>query len=77
MVGVVIATHGSLCTGLMSAIELIIGQQSQVETVSLCHGDGIDEFHDRVNAAIEKADSGNGVIGFVDFLGGSPANCML
>ena len=38
MVGVVIATHGSLAEGLRSGVELLVGPQRQLETVGLYHG---------------------------------------
>ena len=77
MVGVVIATHANLCEGLVNAVSLIAGKQEQVETIGLFHGDGIDEFKQKVWSAIERVDTGDGVLCFVDFVGGSPANSMM
>ena len=77
MVGVVIASHANLCEGLLNAVSLIAGKQEQVETIGLFHEDGIEQFKQKVFDAIEKVDTGDGVICFVDFIGGSPANAMM
>jgi len=77
MVGIVIATHANLCEGLLNAVKLIAGPQEQVETVCLFHETGIEEFRESVYNAIEKVDTGDGVLCFVDFVGGSPCNTMM
>ena len=77
MVGVVIATHANLCEGLVNAVELIAGKQKQVKTIGLFHEDGIEQFKQKVFDAIFEVDSGDGVLCFVDFIGGSPANTMM
>lgn len=77
MVGVVIASHANLCEGLVNAVSLIAGKQEQVETIGLFHEDGIEQFKQKVFDAIERVDTGDGVICFVDFIGGSPANAMM
>ena len=73
MVGILIATHGGFAEGLLSAVELIAGKQEKVETVGLYHGDGVDEFE----AAMDKLDDGDGVLIFVDILGGTPSNTVM
>ena len=71
MVGILIATHGGFAEGLLSAVELIAGKQEKVETVGLYHGDGVDEFEGKITAAMDKLDDGDGVLVFVDILGGN------
>lgn len=70
MVGILIAAHGDFVAGLLSAVELILGKQEQVETIGLHHGDGLEEFGEKVEKALDKLDEGDGVIAFVDILGG-------
>ncbi|MFC6181367.1 PTS sugar transporter subunit IIA [Lactiplantibacillus daowaiensis] len=74
MVGIVIATHGTLADGLMDAVNLIIGEQEDVFTLGLKHGDDISEFGEHLVAGIEKVDHGEGVIVFTDLFGASPYN---
>lgn len=76
MVGILIATHGDFASGLLSAVELIAGKQEKVETIGLHHGDGIEEFEGKVNAALDSLDEGDGVLVFVDILGGTPSNVI-
>lgn len=77
MIGIVIATHAELGKGLLDAISLIAGEQSQTKSIGLKHGDGIDEFKEKVFSAIDEMDTGDGVLCFVDFVGGTPANTMM
>ncbi|MDD3186278.1 MAG: PTS sugar transporter subunit IIA [Anaerostipes sp.] len=77
MIGILIATHGGFAEGLLSAVELIAGKQDHVETVGLYHGDGIEVFEKKVNDALDRLDDGDGVIAFVDILGGSPSNVIM
>lgn len=76
MVGILIATHGDFAAGLLSAVELIAGKQEKIETIGLHHGDGIEEFEEKVNIALDTLDEGDGVIVFVDILGGTPFNVI-
>lgn len=77
MVGVLIASHGGFADGLLNGAELLVGKQEQVETIGLYHGDSADEFAAKVEEAIEKLDTGEGVYVFVDILGGTPSNVVL
>ena len=77
MVGILVATHGKFAEGLLNAVELIAGKQEKAETIGLCHGDGIGEFEDRIKMLIRELDDGDGVLVFVDILGGSPANTVM
>jgi len=77
MIGVVIATHAMLGQGIINAVELIAGRQTNVIAIGLEHGDSIDEFEAKVYAGLEELDEGDGVLGFVDFFGGTPSNVMM
>ncbi len=77
MIGVLIVSHGNYATSMLEAFELIAGKQEHVATIGLYHGDSIIDLKTRIEKAIEELDNGDGVIGFVDFQGGSPYNTML
>ena len=77
MIGVVIATHGSLAEGLRSGIELLVGPQEQFETLGLYHGDDPVAFENKVRDAVEKVDAGDGFLCMVDVLGGTPSNVVM
>lgn len=77
MIGVLIATHGGFAEGLLNAVELIAGKQEHVKTIGLYHGDGIEEFQEKVRKAYEELEEGEGVLAFVDIFGGSPSNAVM
>ncbi len=76
MIGILIATHGDFASGLLSAVELIAGKQEKVGTIGLHHEDGIEEFEQKVNNMLDDLDDGDGVLVFVDILGGTPSNVI-
>lgn len=74
MIGIVIVTHGKFGTELLKSAELIIGEQQNVITLGLQHGDSIEELKSKVRAAIESLNEGQGVLVLTDLFGGSPSN---
>lgn len=76
MTGILIATHGEFASGLLNAVELIAGKQEKVGTIGLHHEDGIEEFEGKVNQMLDCLDEGDGVLVFVDILGGTPSNVI-
>lgn len=77
MVGIVLASHGRFAEGLLDGAELLVGKQDQIETIGLYHGDSVDEFEAKIEAAMERVDTGDGVYAFVDIYGGTPSNCVM
>jgi len=77
MVGILITTHGGFAEGLLNAVELIAGKQEKAKTIGLYHGDGIDELEHKIRTAVQDLDDGDGVLAFVDILGGSPSNMVM
>lgn len=77
MIGILIVTHGDFAKGLKNAVELIAGRQELFEVIGLYHGDSIEKFYDNVSKKIDELEQGNGVLVFVDILGGSPSNTVL
>ena len=76
MVGILIVSHGDFAAGLLNAVELIAGRQEKVTTIGLHHEDGVEEFESKVNQALKEPDEGDGVLAFVDILGGTPSNVI-
>lgn len=73
-VGIVVAAHGELASGFLSAIKLLAGNESRVQTAELRTGMEPLDFCDVVAEAIDVADEGDGVMVFVDLFGGTPSN---
>lgn len=67
MVDAVIVTHGNLARALMDAVEITLGPQTDVVTLSN-EGASLEQIIERVRPHAERAP----VALFVDFCGGSP-----
>jgi PTS system mannose-specific IIA component len=77
MIGIVVVTHSDLGQGLLNAVALIAGTQPKARAIGLYHGDGVDDFEERVMAAINELDEGDGILVFTDFFGGTPSNTVM
>lgn len=77
MIGVMLATHGELGMALIAAMEMILGRQERVTALSLQIADSIEDATGRLQAALEAADAGRGVLVLTDMLGGTPSNLCL
>jgi PTS system mannose-specific IIA component len=77
MIGLVLTTHGSLGEALILSMNVILGEQPQVEALSLQVEDDIEEANRRLREAVQKVDSGDGALILTDMLGGTPSNLSL
>lgn len=74
MIGIIVMTHGSFSTGAVDACELVTGPVTQAATLSLRREDNVDDFGVEFQQALDKVDTGEGVLVLCDILGGSPCN---
>lgn len=77
MIGVLIASHGSLAAELLKTAEKVIGPQKQVAALSTNTRLPRQQLCDEVKQLIDSLDSGEGVLVMVDCPGGTPANICL
>ena len=78
MVGVVVVTHCHLGKELISAAELVVGEElKQFQSVSIDPKEGSEEIREKIIAAIRKVDEGKGVLILTDMYGGTPSNISL
>lgn len=77
MVGLVVATHGHLADEMVHTAEQIVGKISAVETCSIEPGASPEQIRDGLRNAVEKVDTGDGVIVLADLIGGTPCNQSL
>jgi PTS system mannose-specific IIA component len=77
IIGILVVTHGDLGKASVEAVELIAGSQKCVKTLGLHHGDGPEDFERSILDAVVKLDEGDGILAFVDFYGGTPANLVM
>ena len=77
MVGLIIITHGNLALELKSAMEHIIGTQTNIEIFCIIPDDNIDIQKNNIQKTIKELNQGNGVIILTDMFGGTPSNLAL
>lgn len=77
MIGIVIVTHGALAEQFRLALEHVVGPQAQLETVSIGPDDDSDARRLDILAAVQKVDSGAGVVVLTDMFGGTPSNLAI
>lgn len=77
MIGIVIVAHGGLAREYLSAVEHVVGPQSNIIAITF------EGQHDRAKKeteickAIKDVDTGHGVVVVTDIFGASPSNLSL
>jgi PTS system mannose-specific IIA component len=77
MIGLVLVTHGALADEFKLAMEHVVGPQENVETIAIGPEDNAESRRDDILSAIDRADSGGGVIILTDMFGGTPSNLAI
>jgi PTS system mannose-specific IIA component len=77
MIGLVIVTHGGLAVEFRQALEHIVGPQQQIATVSIGPEDDMAARRVEILSAINRSDTGEGVIVLTDMFGGTPSNLAI
>ena len=77
MIGVVLVTHGRLACEFRSALEHVVGAQSQFEVVTIGPDDNVEQRRSDIVAAIKRVDTGEGVAILTDMFGGTPSNLAI
>lgn len=77
MIGVVLVTHGALADAFLRAVEHVVGPQEAFETVCIEADDNMERRRDDIVAAIDRVDTGQGVIVVTDMFGGTPSNLAI
>lgn len=72
MIDFVIIGHANIASGLLSAVELILGPQKQIQCIELLADDTLTEFKSKLKRCLSHADSNHPHLVFCDLLGGSP-----
>ena len=77
MIGLVLVTHGLLAEEFRHAVEHVVGPQENFETVSIGADDDMEQRRKDIVDAVERADTGAGVIILTDMFGGTPSNLAI
>src|SRR3974377_835291 len=77
MIGLVLVTHGRLALEFRSALEHVVGPQSQIEAVTIDPDDDVEQRRKDIIDAVKRVDSGEGVAILTDMFGGTPSNLAI
>lgn len=77
MIGLLLVTHGNLAREFVSAMEHVVGPQSQVATVCIGPEDDMEERRQEILDKATAVDSGAGVVIVTDMFGGTPSNLAI
>ena len=77
MIGMVLVTHGRLAVEFIAAVEHVVGPQSQVATVCIGPDDDMEQRRKDIIEAVDKVESGDGVVILTDMFGGTPSNLAI
>ncbi len=68
-------SHGRMAEGMLDSSKLFFGDDiPQIKALCLMASDNPEEFDEKIRAAVEEIDDGQGVIAMCDLLGGTPCN---
>jgi PTS system mannose-specific IIA component len=73
-VGVVVVTHGQLAAELVNAAEAIVGDLSNITSVSIGWHDDVDVAREEIGAAVARVATPAGTLVLTDMFGGTPSN---
>ena len=77
MIGILLLSHGRLADELLTSARTISGPLDGFEAVSLDWTDGYEEARVKIDHALERVDTGDGVLVLIDMFGGTPCNVAL
>ena len=77
MIGLVLVTHGRLAVEFRSALEHVVGPQSQIEAVTIGPDDDVEQRRKDIIEAVKRVDTGDGVAILTDMFGGTPSNLAI
>jgi PTS system mannose-specific IIA component len=77
MIGLVLVTHGRLADEFRSALEHVVGPQSNLETICIGPDDDMERRRRDIIAAVDRVNEGQGVVLLTDMFGGTPSNLAI
>ncbi len=77
MIGILVAAHQDLGPALCRAAEGIVGPMEGVESISLSYDEAPAVGRRRIEEALDRLQTGSGVLILTDMFGGTPTNMCL
>jgi len=77
MIGMVLVTHGRLAEEMLAALEHVVGHQPNVATICIGPDDDMEQRRKDIVEAVQRVETGMGVIVLTDMFGGTPSNLAI
>ena len=74
MIGALVVTHGHLGQELVAAAEMIVGEVSHIQSVSIGWHDDVNDARKDIEKRVAEVENGSGVLILTDMFGGTPSN---
>ena len=74
MIGALVVSHGHLAQELVAAAEMIVGEISHIQAVSIGWHDDVNDARKEIERRIAEVEDGSGVLILTDMFGGTPSN---
>ncbi len=72
MNGLIITGHGSFASGIQTSVQLIAGEQMNIEYIDFVESDSTADLEKKLNSALNRLKETEGVLVLCDLVGGSP-----
>ncbi len=69
-------THGDLGKGLLSTVSMLVQDNDMLESIGFFPGQGAEDLQKKIVEKLDYMNSCEGVLCFVDMLGGTPSNVV-
>jgi len=73
----VLVTHGRLAEEMLAALEHVVGHQQNVATICIGPDDDMEQRRKDIVEAVQRVETGPGVIVLTDMFGGTPSNLAI
>jgi PTS system mannose-specific IIA component len=74
MIGALVVSHGHLAQELLAAAEMIVGEISHIQAVSIGWHDDVNDARIEIERRIADLGSETGILILTDMFGGTPSN---
>lgn len=76
MISVILVSHGGMAAGMVQSVEMLIGEQPSLSSITFEPEDGLNDLTEKVEKALHAAREKGEVIIMTDIPNGTPFNCV-
>ncbi|MEE2959437.1 MAG: PTS sugar transporter subunit IIA [Myxococcota bacterium] len=77
MLGIIVATHAPLATGLIKAASLICANMEHIYSIEVELNKPVETFEESFNSALQKLRNCSGILILTDLFGGTPSHIAM